>query len=35
MVEFHDGFGIAINYSDKKFEMNLPEGTEILIGKNR
>jgi len=32
MVEFRDGFGIVINYSDKKFEMKLPAGAEILIG---
>ncbi len=32
MVEYRDGFGIAVNYADKDFEMNLPEGTEILIG---
>jgi beta-galactosidase len=33
LVEYRDGFGIAMNYSDKEFEMNLPEGAEILIGK--
>ena len=32
MVEYRDGFGIAMNYADKAFEMNLPAGTEILIG---
>jgi beta-galactosidase len=32
MVEYRDGFGIAVNYSDKVYEMNLPENTEILIG---
>jgi beta-galactosidase len=32
MVEFRDGFGIAVNYSDKIYEMNLPADAEILIG---
>jgi len=32
MVEYRDGFGIAMNYSDKVYEMNLPAGAEILIG---
>ena len=32
LVEYRDGFGIAMNYADKDFEMNLPEGAEILIG---
>jgi beta-galactosidase len=32
MVEYRDGFGIAMNYSDKVFEMNIPAGSEILIG---
>jgi len=32
LVEYRDGFGIAMNYSDKDFEMNLPAGAEILIG---
>ncbi|WP_163712624.1 beta-galactosidase [Mangrovibacterium lignilyticum] len=32
IVEYRDGFGIALNYSDKNVEMNLPEGTEILVG---
>ena len=32
MVEYRDGFGIAMNYSDKVFEMKLPAGAEILIG---
>jgi beta-galactosidase len=32
MVEYRDGFGIALNYSDKNYEMELPSGTEILIG---
>jgi beta-galactosidase len=32
MVEYRDGFGIAMNYSDKVFEMNLSAGSEILVG---
>jgi beta-galactosidase len=32
MVEYRDGFGVAMNYSDKVYEMNLPANTEILIG---
>ena len=31
-MEYRDGFGIAMNYSDKVYEMNLPAGAEILIG---
>jgi len=33
IVEYRDGFGIAMNYSDKPYEMKLPKDTEILIGK--
>jgi len=33
MVEYRNGFGIALNYSDKNYEMALPEGSEILVGK--
>ena len=32
MVEYRDGFGIAMNYSDKVYEMNLPARAKILIG---
>lgn len=32
LVEYRDGFGIAMNYADKDFEMQLPAGTEILVG---
>lgn len=32
MVEYRDGFGIAVNYSDKDYELNLPVNSEILIG---
>jgi len=32
-VEYRDDFGIAMNYSDKPYEMNLPKDAEILVGK--
>ena len=32
IVEYRDGFGIAMNYSDKPYDMVLPEKTDILIG---
>jgi len=32
MVEYRDGYGIAVNYSDKIYEMNLPSNATILIG---
>jgi len=32
MVEYRDGFGIAVNYSDKTFDINLPENAQIIIG---
>jgi beta-galactosidase len=32
MVEYRDGFGIAMNYSDQVYEMNLPANATILIG---
>ncbi len=32
IVEYRDGFGIAMNYSDKPYTMDLPEKTEILVG---
>ena len=32
IVEYRDGFGIAMNYGDKPYEMSLPEGANILIG---
>jgi len=32
LVEYRDGLGIALNYSDKDFVMPLPAGTEILVG---
>ncbi|MEL7587790.1 MAG: beta-galactosidase [Prolixibacteraceae bacterium] len=35
IVEYRDGFGIAMNYSDKIYEMKLPAGAKILIGEKR
>ncbi len=32
LVEYRDGFGIAMNYSDKVYEMQLPANAKILIG---
>ncbi len=32
MVDYRDGFGIAVNYSDKVYEMNLPANAEIMVG---
>jgi beta-galactosidase len=32
MVEYRDGFGIAVNYSDKVYEMKIPANDEIIIG---
>lgn len=34
VVEYRDGFGIALNYADGEFTLNLPDNTERLIGKN-
>lgn len=31
-VEYRNGFGIAMNYSDKTCEFDLPAGSQILIG---
>ncbi len=33
IVEYRDGFGIAMNYSDKDYEMSIPENAEIMVGK--
>jgi beta-galactosidase len=33
IVEYRDGFGIAMNYADTPYEMKLPKGTEVIIGK--
>lgn len=32
LVEYRDGFGVAVNYSDKSFEIKLPSTTKIIIG---
>jgi beta-galactosidase len=32
MVEYRDGFGIGVNYSDKEYELVLPREAEILVG---
>ncbi|WP_297091786.1 beta-galactosidase [uncultured Draconibacterium sp.] len=32
MTDYRDGFGIAVNYSDKPYQVELPAGTEIMIG---
>jgi beta-galactosidase len=32
MVEYRDGFGVAVNYSNEVYELNLPTNAEILIG---
>ncbi len=32
IVEYRDGFGIALNYSDKDYEVKIPEGKKILVG---
>jgi beta-galactosidase len=32
MVEYRDGFGIGVNYSDKDFEFKLPAKSRILVG---
>lgn len=32
IVEYRDGFGIAMNYSDKDYVMNLPAGATVLVG---
>jgi beta-galactosidase len=31
-IEYRDGFGIAVNYSDQKQSLPLPAGTEYVIG---
>ncbi|MFV0592729.1 MAG: beta-galactosidase [Draconibacterium sp.] len=35
LVEYRDGFGIALNYSDKIYEMELPAHSEILVGEKK
>lgn len=31
-VEYRDGFGIAVNYSDKTYHFPLPDGVKIIVG---
>jgi len=32
-VEYRNGFGIGVNYSDKPYLLTIPEGAEMVIGK--
>jgi beta-galactosidase len=32
-VEYRNGLGIVLNYADEAFNFKLPEGAEVLIGK--
>jgi beta-galactosidase len=32
MVEYRDGFGIGVNYSDRDYELSMPQGARILVG---
>lgn len=32
IVEYRDGFGIAVNYRDKPFMLNIPPDAKILVG---
>jgi len=32
-VEYRDGFGIVVNYSDKVYSLKIPAGAQILVGK--
>ena len=32
-VEYRDGLGIAVNYSDKIYTLPLPQDAKIVIGK--
>jgi beta-galactosidase len=34
IVEYRDGFGIGLNYSDLVFKLNIPDEAEILIGES-
>ncbi|MEL1239566.1 beta-galactosidase [Flavobacterium flavipallidum] len=34
VVEYRDGFGIAVNYTDKIFHIDLPSNAKVVIGKN-
>jgi len=35
IVEYRDGFGIAMNYGDQPYEMKLPADGEILVGEKK
>jgi beta-galactosidase len=32
LVEYRDGFGIAVNYSDKPYTLELPKNATVLVG---
>lgn len=32
LVEYRDGFGVAVNYSDKPYDFNLPNNANVLVG---
>jgi beta-galactosidase len=32
MIEYRDGFGIAVNYGDKPFDVQLKPGDKVLVG---
>ena len=32
IVEYRDGFGIGVNYSDKAYSLNIPADAKILVG---
>jgi beta-galactosidase len=32
LVEYRDGFGIGVNYSDQDFKLDIPTGAKILVG---
>ena len=31
-VEYRNGLGIVLNYADRPYTFNLPEGSKVLIG---
>ncbi|PTN08213.1 beta-galactosidase [Mangrovibacterium marinum] len=35
IVEYRDGFGIALNYSDHSYEMQLPPDAQIVVGEQK
>jgi beta-galactosidase len=32
MMEYRDGFGIAVNYSDQELEVPAPAGAKFIVG---